>query len=150
MPRDRPATEATVDMAGLDTQIGFALRLAQVAVFNDLLGALKESDLRLTDFSVLLLIGANPGISQQAIGEALRIQRPNLVTIVDALQQKSLVRRDTSPQDRRSYALSLTGAGTKLLARAKTAHQRHARKVNAAVGSQHDVVLAALKRIAEI
>src|SRR5690349_13541952 len=115
MPRDISPHETDVDMAGLDGQIGFALRLAQVAVFNDLLGALKESDLRLTDFSVLLLIGANPGISQQAIGEALRIQRPNLVTIVDALQQRGLVRRDPAPQDRRSYALSLTGPGGKLL-----------------------------------
>ena len=150
MPRDTSPSETDVDMAGLDGQIGFALRLAQVAVFNDLIGALKDCDLRLTDFCVLLLIGANPGISQQAVGEALRIQRPNLVSIVDALQQKNLVRRDTAPRDRRTYALSLTGPGNKLLTRAKGAHQRHARKVDAAVESQHAVVLAALKRIAEI
>jgi len=150
MPRDTSPTKAAIDLAGLDGQIGFALRLAQVAVFNDLLGALKECDLRVAEFSVLLLIGANPGIRQQPIGEALRIQHPNLVTIVDALQQRGLVRRDTAPQDRRSYALSLTGPGGKLLARAKAAHRRHARKVAAAVGSTHEVVLTALKRIAEI
>jgi DNA-binding MarR family transcriptional regulator len=150
MPRDTSPSDNDVDMAGLDGQVGFALRLAQVAVFNDLISALKACDLRVTDFSVLLLIGANPGISQQAIGEALRIQRPNLVSIIDALQQKDLVRRETVPQDRRSYALSLTGAGTKLLTRAKAAHQRHTRKVSAAVGPHQDVVLAALKRIAEI
>ncbi len=150
MPRDTSPPENEVDMAGLDGQIGFALRLAQVAVFNDLIGVLKACDLRVTDFSVLLLIGANPGISQQAIGEALRIQRPNLVSIVDALQQKDLVRRETVPQDRRSYALSVTAAGGKLLTRAKAAHQRHARKIDAAVGPHHDVVLAALKRIADV
>src|ERR1043166_2357462 len=102
MPRDSTSPTSPVDMGGLDKQIGFALRLAQVAAFNDLIGVLKESDLRPTTFSVLLLIGANPGITQQAIGEALHIQRPNLVSIVDALQQSGLVCRETLPQDHRS------------------------------------------------
>lgn len=150
MPRDLNAADGDIDMSGLDGQIGFALRLAQVAVFQDLIAALKGCDLRPTDFSVLLLIGSNAGISQQAIGDALRIQRPNLVSIIDALQQRNLVRRETVPQDRRSYALSLTPAGVKLLARAKAAHTRHTRKVSVAVGAHHDEVLAALRRISDI
>ncbi len=150
MPRDNPSAASGLDMSGLDNQIGFVLRLAQVAVFKDLIAALKDCDLRPTDFSILMLIDANPGISQQAIGDALHIQRPNLVSLIDALQQRNLLRRDTAPQDRRSYALNLTTAGNKLLTKAKAAHTRHTRKVSAAVDTQYDAVLAALKRIAEI
>jgi DNA-binding MarR family transcriptional regulator len=150
MPRDLEPDDAAVDMGGLNDQIGFALRLAQVAVFKDLIAALKSCDLRPTDFSVLLLISSNPGIKQQDIGDALRIQRPNLVSIIDALQQRNLVRRDTVPEDRRSYALNLTPAGVKLLTKAKAAHSRHTKKVSTAVGGEYNVVLTALMRIAEI
>lgn len=150
MPRDAVAAADSVHMGGLDAEIGFALRLAQVAVFKDLIAALRTCDLRPVDFSVLVLIDANPGVSQQAVGDALRIQKPNLVALLDALCRRHLVRRDTAPEDRRSYALYLTSAGTKLLAKAKNAHNRHTRKVRAAVGDDADVVLGALLRIADI
>jgi len=67
---------ALPDMAGLDSSIGFLLRMAQVAVFNDMIATMKPYDLRPTDFSALMIVGANPGLRQQALGEALRIKRP--------------------------------------------------------------------------
>jgi DNA-binding MarR family transcriptional regulator len=121
-------------LGGLETQVGFLLRLAQVAVFKDLITALKPFDLRPTDFSVLLVIEATPGLKQQEVGEALRIQRPNVVTILDQLQGRGLVLRGAVPGDRRSYALTLTPEGATLLAKAKAAHARHDRKVSSASG----------------
>lgn len=142
---------ASVSLGGLETQVGFLLRLAQVAVFKDLIAALKPFGLRPTDFSVLLVIDASPGLKQQAVGEALRIQRPNLVTILDQLQARSLVRRGAVPGDRRSYALTLTPEGEALLAKAKAAHARHDRKVSAALaGLDRAALIDALERIAAI
>jgi len=138
-------------LGGLDRHVGFMLRLAQVAVFKDLLSALKPFDLRVTDFSVLLVIGATPGLKQQDVGRALRIQRPNLVTIIDQLQGRGLVHRGVVPGDRRSYALSLTEEGAAVLAKAKVAHKRHSKKVIAALGDiDEEQMLAALERIAAI
>lgn len=138
-------------LGGLETQVGFLLRLAQVAVFKDLIAGLKPYDLRPTDFSVLLVIEATPGLKQQAVGEALRIQRPNLVTILDQLQGRGLVLRGAVPGDRRSYALSLTPEGKALLAKAKAAHARHDRKVSGALaGLDKAVLIDALERIAAI
>lgn len=143
--------EGAVSLGGLETQVGFLLRLAQVAVFKDLLAALKPFDLRVTDLSVLLVIEATPGLQQRAVGEVLRIQRPNLVTILDQLQARGLVQRGAVPGDRRSYALSLTPEGSALLQKAKAAHARHDRKVTAALGDlEKDKILAALERIAAI
>jgi DNA-binding MarR family transcriptional regulator len=146
--------EASVEgpsLGGLETQVGFLLRLAQVAVFKDLIAALKPFDLRPTDFSVLLVIEATPGLKQQAVGEALRIQRPNLVTILDQLQGRGLVLRGAVPGDRRSYALTLTTEGETLLAKAKTAHARHDRKVSGALaGLDKAALIDALERIAAI
>ena len=145
------AAAASVSLGGLETQVGFLLRLAQVAVFKDLIAALKPFDLRPTDFSVLLVIDATPGLKQQAVGEALHIQRPNLVTILDQLEARGLVRRGTVPGDRRSYALGLTLEGEALLAKAKAAHARHDRKLSAALaGLDRAALIEALERIAVI
>lgn len=138
-------------LGGLDAQIGFVLRLAQVAVFKDLIEALRPFGLRPTDFSVLLVIQATPGLKQQAVGEALSIQRPNLVTILDQLEGRGLVKRGAAPGDRRSYALTLTRDGAALLAEATAAHTRHAERVTDALGDMDkQMVLEALTRIARM
>lgn len=144
------AVGAGVDVGDLGRQVGFFLRLAQVAVFKDLLAALESFGLRLTDYSVLLVIEANPGLKQQSIGEALRIQRPNLVAIIDALERRGLVRRDAAPGDRRSHALGITPAGVALLERANAAQAAHEARVRAALGpSDREALLEALARLAE-
>ena len=138
-------------LGGLDAQVGFVLRLAQVAVFKDLIEALRPFGLRPTDFSVLLVIEATPGLKQQAVGEALSIQRPNLVTIIDQLEGRGLVRRGAAARDRRSYALALTPEGAALLAGAKVAHTGHSKRVIAALGDiDKRTVLEALSRIARM
>lgn len=138
-------------LGGLETQVGFLLRLAQVAVFKDLIAELKPYDLRPTDFSVLLVIEATPGLKQQEIGEALRIQRPNVVTILDQLQARGLVLRGAVPGDRRSYALTLTPEGRALLTKARAAHARHDRKLSGVLaGLDKTILIDALERIAAI
>ena len=138
-------------LGGLETQVGFLLRLAQVAVFKDLITELKPYDLRPTDFSVLLVIEATPGLKQQEIGDALRIQRPNVVNILDQLQARGLVLRGAVPGDRRSYALTLTPEGRALLIKAKAAHARHDRKLSGVLaGLDKSVLIDALERIAAI
>jgi DNA-binding MarR family transcriptional regulator len=138
-------------LGGLESKIGFLLRLAQVAVFKDLLAALKPFDLRVTDLSVLLVVEATPGLQQRAVGDLLRIQRPNLVTILDQLQARGLIQRGAVPGDRRSYALSLTAEGSALLHKAKAAHTKHDQRVMAALGDFDKAeMLAALERIAAL
>lgn len=138
-------------LGGLESQVGFVLRMAQVAVFKDLIDALRPFGLRPTDFSVLLVIEATPGLKQQAIGAALSIQRPNLVTIIDQLEGRGLVKRGAAPGDRRSYALTLTPDGERLLAEAKAAHRAHSDRVDAALGDMDKpMVLEALTRIARM
>lgn len=147
----KPATDDAPSLGGLETTVGFLLRLAQVAVFKDLLAALKPFDLRVTDLSVLMVIEATPGLQQRTIGDVLRIQRPNLVIILDQLQTRGLVRRGPVPGDRRSYALSLTPEGAALLRQAKAAHAAHHRKVLEALGDlEPERMLLALERIAAI
>jgi hypothetical protein len=59
----------------LDGHLGYFLRRLQIAVFKDFIRTLAPMDVRPAQYSVLLLIEANPGRSQAAIGQALDIER---------------------------------------------------------------------------
>ena len=65
--------------------------------------------------------GAAAALSQQAIGEALRIDRTTMVALVDDLEQLGLVRRERNPADRRAYTIRLTSEGADLQRRAEEA-----------------------------
>jgi len=101
----------------LTAYAGYALRRAQVRVFADFIEELAELDLRPAQFSVLILIDANPGIVQARVGEALAIKKANLVPLLTALAGRGLLRR--VPLDGRSNGLHLTRAGKALAERAR-------------------------------
>jgi len=68
---------------------------------------------------VLKMLDAVGPSAQQALAEELRIDRSVMVGVVDSLQQAGLVRRDRDPLDRRAYAVTITAAGTRVLAAAE-------------------------------
>ena len=65
-------------------------------------------------------------LSQQAIGERLRIDRTTMVALIDDLERGGYVKRDRNPDDRRAYVITLTAAGKTAQARAEEAVDAHA------------------------
>ncbi len=122
--RDRKSRRA-VDLDILTSHLGYSLRRAQVWVFQDFIRTLSDIDLRPAQYSVLVVIGANPGLSQAELAERLAIERARLVHMLDHLQRRGLTERLPSPTDRRTHALQLTKEGQKLLKRAKVLAARH-------------------------
>ena len=116
---------ATIDYGPLEASIGYRLRRAQLAAFEGIIEALNEVDLRPGSFSVLLIIGLNPGLKQSQVSAALGIQRTNFVGLLDKLEKKGLATRRRSDGDRRSYALHLTDAGRAILVRALDLQRKH-------------------------
>jgi DNA-binding MarR family transcriptional regulator len=110
----------------LDDMVGYQLRRASVAMFDDLADALADLDLRPTGASILLLVGANPGITQSAIGRILEIERANMAPQAAMLTKRDFVARFAS--DGRSQGLRLTATGkavvTKVRARIAAHEQR--------------------------
>jgi DNA-binding MarR family transcriptional regulator len=98
--------------------VGYALRRAQLAVFDETIRSIADLDLRLAQFSVLVLIGDRPGLKQSEVAAALGIQRANFVTLLDRLEKRGLARRAPAPNDRRGHALYLTAEGERVLASA--------------------------------
>jgi DNA-binding MarR family transcriptional regulator len=100
-----------IDFSILVEAIGYQLRRAQLTVFQDFHESFASEGLRPADFSVLLVVSANPGLKQSEVAEALGIQRANFVAIADSLEQRGLAERRKSETDRRVQALYLTERG---------------------------------------
>ena len=104
---------------------GYNLKRAFNAIQMDLNACLAQSGLRMITFSVLSIIDENPGIRQSGVAELLVIERPNMVVIIDELEQAMLIQRDRSEQDRRAYELRITDTGKTRLEQARQAVIQH-------------------------
>ena len=116
---------AGLRMGILPDLLAYHLRCAHVAVFQHFNHTLGVHGISGPQFGTLLLIEANPGVSQSSIAEALRFDRSTLVQIIDRLEDRGLVRREPSTQDRRSHALRLTEDGAALLDELKALSDEH-------------------------
>jgi DNA-binding MarR family transcriptional regulator len=138
-----------VDLGPLGETIGYVLRCAQLAVFDEAIRVFAELDLRPAQYSVLALVGHRPGLKQSDVAAALGIQRANFVTLLDGLERRGLARRSPTPHDRRSYALHLTVDGERLLARANTLVADIEARLDARLGpAGSEQLLALLRRLA--
>lgn len=140
-----PEPAGRVDLGLLDGLLGYRLRRAQLAVFQDFMTAMKDYDLRPAQFSVLAIIEANPGLKQSRVSEALGINRANFVALLDELEQRKLARRAAAAGDRRSNALYLTPKGESFLKEAyRHLLQQHERRIEAVLGSADKHLLLSL------
>ncbi len=139
-----PGEGEPLDLGLLPDLLGFHLRCAQVAVFQHFHRAVGAAEISPPQLGALLLIEANPGISQSAIAEVLRFDRSTLVQIADRLERRGLVLRAPSASDRRSHALTLTSAGVKLLARLKELVRAHEAEVGAVLDAEERRLLIEL------
>ena len=72
---------------------------------------------------VMLLGRLGDGVRQGALVEALGIEPPSLVPLLDQLERAELLERRACAEDKRAKTLHLTAAGRDLAARAEAAAQ---------------------------
>ena len=107
--------------------LGFHVRMAHSAIHRDFMAAMEELELTQRQFAVLQIIAETPGVSQIDIANLLSMDRPTTMAIVNRLQDRGLLERRASTEDRRRQALHLTAEGEAFLARANeviTAHEK--------------------------
>ncbi len=130
----RPAAREAVSLGILDERLGYVLRRAQVAVFQDFYRAVGAFDLSPAQYSVLAIVEANPGLSQTQVADVLGIQKTNFVPMIRDLERRDLIHRAPMPSDRRSFALELGETGRRIIASVHQASAAHEERVRAAVG----------------
>lgn len=114
--------------------VGYLVRRAQVWIFQDVRRTLKDLDVTPAQFSVMKIVGANPGLAQARVAETLLIERARLVQMLDRLESRGLIGRTRSARDRRSHALHLTVEGARLLAHLEQLLEVHESNVIARLG----------------
>lgn len=83
------------------------------ARLTDLLRETEQTDARWT---VLYTLSRSPaGVIQAELAEAVGVQGPTLVKLLDALEAQQLIRRQVQPADRRAKAVYLEPAGASIL-----------------------------------
>jgi DNA-binding MarR family transcriptional regulator len=96
---------------------GVAFLLSQLGYYSSRRWKVRLAPLGLDPRQVMVLrrLAGDEGRSQQALGDALQIPPSRMVALVDALEQRGLLRRRPSPSDRRVRTLHLTKEGRWLL-----------------------------------
>ena len=136
----------TRHVAGLKTGIlpgllGYRLRLAQQALFRDF--AATVADLPPGRVGILLLIEANPGVTQSRLAGAVALDRSTMVGVLHALEARGFVERRRG-EDRRTNGLWLTAEGRRRVSALKRRIRQHERRVAARLSPAEREQLIAL------
>jgi DNA-binding MarR family transcriptional regulator len=130
----------------LDDLPGYVLRRAASAMMAELSARLTPCDLRISDATVLMLVGERRDMTSSEIGKALDIQRANMVPLLNRLEVAGLIARE--PLDRKSQAIVLTAAGHERLAQVLAVTASFEADLLARIPAQHrDHLLPALKAL---
>ena len=152
MPPSKPnttnATTAPVDEGAVRGLMGYNVKRAYIVLHSAAQQAAAAFDLRIPTFSCLSVIVRNPGITPSALAELLKIERSNLVVMVDELETRELVSRTQMKTDRRRFELKATVRGRRLHDKAAEAiAAAEAACLTALQDDEQQLLLALLNRI---
>jgi DNA-binding MarR family transcriptional regulator len=112
-------------LKAVEGAVGYHLRRAQTMVLEDVGRRLRTLGLNPRDFTVMSVIGANPGINASRIAESLPMKRSNLSVLLVRLKRRGLVRRADDEDFGRIQSLHLSREGITLLEEARRLHREH-------------------------
>jgi DNA-binding MarR family transcriptional regulator len=121
--------------------LGYRLRLAQQTVFRDF--ADRVAELSPGRVGILLLVEANPGVTQSLLAQAVKLDRSTMVGVLHTLEDRGLLERRRG-EDRRTNGLWLTPAGRGRVARLKRRIEAHERRVASRLSAEERTQLLAL------
>ena len=133
-----------VDYGLLAELTGFPLRVAWIVGRSLLAREFDESGLTPHRFSVLEVIGRNPGLQQTQIAAALALTRPATTLAVDFWEERRCVERRNTPGDRRSFGVFTTEVGEKELVRLRASVRQADAELTANLDDQE---IADLRRL---
>jgi len=109
------ARVAGLSYGDLDEHLGYVLRRAQLAGFDAFHRATSGIDITPARYTALTIVGANPGLTQSALGNALGTARSGAMMVTNWLEKRGLAERRSLPDDARAWGLHLTPQGASQL-----------------------------------
>jgi len=109
----------TLDQSRLTHLVGYAASRAAITMKRVFARNFAPLDLKVIEFSILMLVAANPQVNQKQLGEALDVSAPNMAVTLDRLVERGWVERVRSTKDRRAMHIHLTSSGRELVDQAE-------------------------------
>ncbi|WP_409348855.1 MarR family winged helix-turn-helix transcriptional regulator [Ralstonia syzygii] len=106
---------ADVDYGALDGLVGYAVRRAQLHIYEDFVRSLQAWSITPPRFSAMTVIAHNPDLKLTELASILGVARSGAVLLVDTLEAMGMVERHPSPVDRRAFRLALSDKGAATL-----------------------------------
>ena len=118
------ASSASPAAAGLDTSrlahlVGYAASRAALTLRKTFTRHMAALDLKVVEFSILMLVAQNPQVNQKQLGQTLDISAPNMAVTLDRMVERGWVERVRGTADRRAQHIHLTAQGARLVQRAE-------------------------------
>lgn len=95
----------------LDDSVGFFLGQAYRRLVQTLTILFKPYDMTPEQFTVLVRLNEQDGINQKELAQRSGKDQPTLTRILDLLERKHLIRKQTHQRDRRAFLLFVTEEG---------------------------------------
>ncbi|GAB1379272.1 MarR family winged helix-turn-helix transcriptional regulator [Pararhodobacter sp.] len=105
------AEDETVELGALNESVGFMLRMTQTRAYDQFFRDFAGTDVRPGEYTVLQVVGMNPGLKQGSLARTLNIKPAHMTKLVQRLVRAGHLKRTVPPEDRRSVRLELTQAG---------------------------------------
>ena len=112
----RRATE--LDASRLTHLVGYAATRASIVLKKTFARHMEALDIKVTEFSILMLVAGNAMVNQRQLGQALDISAPNMAVTLDRMVERGWVERVRSTEDRRAQQIHLLPAGRRLVLQA--------------------------------
>jgi DNA-binding MarR family transcriptional regulator len=99
--------------------LGFIVYRTALALKSALQRCFKENGYKITpeQWAIIRHLWEEEALSQREIAEKTSKDKPNITRMLDALEKKRLIFRQSDPQDRRKYCIYLTKDGKQLYER---------------------------------
>ena len=94
-------------------RVGYAIKLSAIEAF-------EQAGFSLYQYSVLAVLDEGTKETQATIADTLKLDRGQLVGVLDGLEQEGLIERRRDQVDRRRHTVSLTTAGRKRIGKMRT------------------------------
>lgn len=115
----RKAPRRALDDSALAHLVGYAASRTALEMRKVFARSMEPFDLRVAEFTILMLVASNGDVNQKQLGDALDISPPNMAVTLDRMVERGWVERVRSTHDRRAQHVVLTAKGRALAERTR-------------------------------